>query len=123
MDHYRNLYRERNFYPRFRPGQTCKKKTTGYYSREDLIKAQAIYHENYNAEPDVFAPVFTKEGAAYHMNYILGIIDGDSYKMNDEFPKFTREIIRSNSKTDPKRSFRSRLFVIECGNISRRKVI
>ena len=65
----------------------CKKKTTGYYSREDLIRAQEIYHENYNAEPDVFAPIFTKEGAAYHMNYILGIIDGDSYKMNDEFPE------------------------------------
>ncbi|WP_141879083.1 hypothetical protein [Gramella sp. Hel_I_59] len=56
------------------------------YTRKDLIRAQEIYHENYQEEPDVFAPIFTKAGATYHMNYILGIIDSKSYKMRMTVP-------------------------------------
>lgn len=54
------------------------------YKKKDLIRAQEIYYENYVKEPDVFAPTYSRNGARYHMEYILGIIDSKSKKLKQK---------------------------------------
>ncbi|MUP44864.1 hypothetical protein E0K83_03780 [Gramella sp. BOM4] len=54
------------------------------YSRKDLVRAQEIYYENYLEDPESFKPIPTKGGAAFHMDYLLGIIDQNRPKLRQK---------------------------------------